>query len=140
MVRPPVAAARPVFLNPLKVRLPVTATVSLAHRISGILLVLGLPWLVWALSLSLSGERGGGAAGPWLAWLGSMPGRLVLLLLTWALAHHTAAGVRHLLFDAGYATRYRQARTSAWIVHGVALLTTLLAAAALALDAWTAAT
>ncbi len=136
MVHPPATVDRPVFLDPLKVRLPVTATVSLAHRISGILLVLGLPWLVWALSLSLSGER---VAGPWLAWLGSTPGRLVLLLLTWALAHHTAAGVRHLLFDAGYATRYRQARASAWIVHGVALLTTLLAAAALALQAWTAA-
>jgi succinate dehydrogenase / fumarate reductase cytochrome b subunit len=124
----PPTFARPVYLNPLKIRLPVTATVSLAHRISGIVLALCLPMLVFALSLSLNDgaafERG-------LAAVRSLPGRLVLLLLAWALAHHTAAGVRHLLFDAGVGTRYRTARATAWTVHAVALAIALLAGAGL---------
>ncbi|MDA8447388.1 succinate dehydrogenase, cytochrome b556 subunit [Paracidovorax valerianellae] len=115
--------ARPVFLNPFKVRLPVTAIVSLAHRISGMLLVLALPGCVYLLAASLAPD-----ADParWAAALHSVPGRLVTLVAVWSLAHHTAAGVRHLLFDAGYGTNYRKARTTAWAVHGIAIAAVLL--------------
>lgn len=124
----PEAPARPVYLNPFKVHLPVTATVSLAHRVSGVLLLAALPVVLEALQASLAGESGWQRVA---AALGGVPGRLALLLLTWALAHHLAAGVRHLLFDAGIGTRYEQARHSAWAVHAVALGLTGLAAAVL---------
>lgn len=119
---------RPVFLNPLQIDLPVTATASLAHRISGVLLALALPFLVYALSRSLSGPE---EYAELIARLSSVPVKLLLLLLAWALAHHTVAGVRHLLFDAGIGTEWRAARTSAWVVHGLAVLATLVAAGAL---------
>ncbi|HET7865186.1 MAG TPA: succinate dehydrogenase, cytochrome b556 subunit [Burkholderiaceae bacterium] len=122
----PEAPARPVYLNPFKVHLPVTATVSLAHRVSGVLLLAALPVVLEALQASLAGEAGWQRVA---AALGGVPGRLALLVLTWALAHHLAAGVRHLLFDAGIGTRYAQARRSAWAVHAVALGLTGLAAA-----------
>lgn len=129
-LEPPRQDERPVFLNPLKVHLPVTATVSLGHRISGLLLVLVLPLVAYVLHRSLSGEAD---LSGWAAALRSLPGRVVLLLLTWSLVHHTAAGVRHLLFDAGYGTRYRKARQTAWAVHGIAAVVTLVVLAAMAL-------
>jgi len=122
-LEPPRQDARPVFLNPLKVHLPVTATVSLGHRISGLLLVLVLPVVAYMLHRSLAADAD---LSGWASALRSWPGRFVLLLLTWAAVHHTAAGVRHLLFDAGYGNRYRQARRTAWTVHSIAIAVTLL--------------
>lgn len=114
-VRP--SRLRPVDLPITKIRLPVTATVSLAHRISGVLKVPCLPLLAYGLSDSLAGPERFAA---WVSALQSWPGRAFLLVLTWALAHHTAAGIRHLLFDTGIGTRYSQARATAWVVHAVA--------------------
>ncbi len=71
--------------------------------------------------------EGDSASGALRSW----PGRFVLLL-TWAAVHHTAAGVRYLLFDAGCGNRYRQARRSAWTVHGIAIAATLLVLLAMA--------
>lgn len=119
---------RPVFLQPLRIELPVTATVSFGHRVSGLLLALALPFLAWVLALSLRDPAGYGQV---LAGLHSLPVRLVLLLLAWALAHHCAAGVRHLLFDAGIGTTLPAARGSAWAVHGFALAVAALVAGGL---------
>lgn len=119
---------RPVFLDPLKIKLPVTATASLAHRVSGVLLAVALPFLVWALSLSLRESEGYGQVA---AALGRLSVRVILIVLAWALAHHVAAGVRHMLFDAGIGTAWPQARKSAWAVHGFALAVTVLVAVAL---------
>ncbi|WP_119153131.1 succinate dehydrogenase, cytochrome b556 subunit [Caldimonas tepidiphila] len=119
---------RPVFLNPLQTKLPVTATVSLAHRISGALLVLALPFTVAALERSLASAEGYARLA---AVFGHPLMQLLLLLATWSVAHHVAAGVRHLLFDVGVGTRYGASRQSAWAVHAIALLATLAAALAL---------
>lgn len=119
---------RPVFLQPLRIELPVTATVSFGHRVSGLLLALALPFLVWVLALSLRDPAGYGQV---LAGLHSLPVRPALLLLAWALAHHCAAGVRHLLFDAGIGTTLPAARGSAWAVHGFALAVAALVAGGL---------
>jgi len=118
---------RPVFLDVTKIRLPVTATVSLAHRVSGILLVLAMPVLVGFVGRSVRDERGYAQV---LHALQSLPGRVVLVVLAWCLVHHTAAGVRHLLFDAGIGTGYPTARRTAWAVHAIAALAVLAALAA----------
>lgn len=127
--RSPGAVSRPVFLNPLQVRLPVTATVSLAHRISGMLLVAWTPVVIGFLSHSLHDKA---AFIEVLRALRSFPGRVALLVLVWCLAHHTAAGIRHLLFDAGIGTGYAVARRTAWMVHGIAALAVLLSLMAMA--------
>ena len=46
---------RPVFLNLLRIRQPVTAVLSILHRITGVLMVLLLPGLIYLLDLSLRG-------------------------------------------------------------------------------------
>lgn len=121
------SAKRPVFLDPLKISLPVTATASFAHRVSGVLLALALPFLVQMLSLSLRDPEGYAR----VAGLAGGSARPALLVLAWALAHHIAAGVRHLLFDAGIGTSLDAAKKSAWAAHGFALAVTALAAGAL---------
>ena len=45
----------PVFLNLFRIRFPAGAIASIAHRISGVLLFLSLPYLAWLLDLSLQG-------------------------------------------------------------------------------------
>ncbi|HYB51898.1 MAG TPA: succinate dehydrogenase, cytochrome b556 subunit [Burkholderiaceae bacterium] len=77
-------------------RLPLPGVVSILHRISGLLLFLFLPLLLWLFDLSLSSEssfdRLVQLCQGWLS-------RLVLLGLGWALLHHLCAGVRFLLLD-----------------------------------------
>jgi succinate dehydrogenase / fumarate reductase cytochrome b subunit len=98
-------AQRPVFLNLLSIRFPVGAVASIGHRISGVLLVLVLPFAVLALERSLRGE-------PFLALEGWV--RLPAALLAWACAHHLFAGIRHLLTDVGIGASLPAARASAY--------------------------
>lgn len=48
---------RPVFINLLKINLPITGIVSIFHRISGFILFFSFPFLVWLLDRSLGSER-----------------------------------------------------------------------------------
>ena len=74
----------------------ITSTLSVMHRFSGIVLVLGsigLSWWVVAAAL-------GGGAYATTAWLyGSVGGTVVLILWTIALAFHLSNGMRHLFWD-----------------------------------------
>ena len=99
---PPVQkTARPEFRNIglgdiLSYRMPLAALVSILHRISGALMFVLLPLVLWAFHLSLSSAQGFAEVA---AVLGSWPMRLVALVLFWGLAHHLCAGVRHLASD-----------------------------------------
>lgn len=117
--------ARPVFFDLLRIRFPVTAIVSIGHRVSGVVLALFIPVLAYMLQRSLeSAERFSDV----VALLRYLPVRVIIVLLVWALAHHVLAGVRHLLFDVHLGTRLGTARASAWTVFAVELLVLLLAA------------
>lgn len=133
--RPPPAARgsavnpRPVFFDLHRIALPIGAVASFLHRVSGILLVLALaPATLW-FERSLADPAAFESA---RAALGSWPGRAVLLLLAWALAHHVLAGIRHLLMDAGIGAKLADARRSAaWCIAGG-----LVAAFAVLLSGW----
>jgi succinate dehydrogenase / fumarate reductase cytochrome b subunit len=117
-------AGRPVFLNLLHIRLPVTGWVSILHRFSGALLFLAFPLGVWALSVSLSGEAGFRR----MADCAAHPlARLMLVLLLWAFAHHFLAGVRHLALDVHWGVGLRRARQSSVAVLLASGLFALLA-------------
>jgi len=58
--------------------------------------------------------------------LASLPGRLLMLVLVWALSHHLLAGLRHLLLDMEVGIEKSRARASAWVVNIGALLVTAL--------------
>jgi len=72
---------------------------SILNRAAGIAWVGGLVLLVWWLVAAAAGPGAFGAA-QW--FLGSFIGVLVLFGLTLAGWYHTLAGIRHLVWDAGY--------------------------------------
>jgi len=113
---------RPVFLNLLRIRQPVMAVVSIFHRISGVLMILSLPGLVYLLNLSLSHQAGFAQ----VAGLLTSPAlKILAVLLGWALAHHILAGLRFMLLDFDLGIERGAARQSAWLVHVGALSITV---------------
>jgi succinate dehydrogenase / fumarate reductase cytochrome b subunit len=114
---------RPIFLNLLLIRFPVPAIMSIAHRISGFLLVLLLPPLVFLLQLSLAGEAEYRTVADWLL---SISGRAALFLFAWGLLHHFLAGLRYLLLDVDIGVDRPVYRHSAWLVLVAAPLLSLL--------------
>jgi succinate dehydrogenase / fumarate reductase cytochrome b subunit len=112
----------PVFLNLLRIRFPVGAVTSIAHRLSGLLLFLLFPVLVYWLDLSLRDPAGYAEAREWLqcGWV-----RLVSVVIVWSLIHHLFAGLRFLLIDLGIGVERTAAHRSAWAVNGLALLLVL---------------
>ena len=48
---------RPVFLDLARIRLPITAIISIAHRMTGIVLFLSIPFAIYLLGLSLSSQQ-----------------------------------------------------------------------------------
>jgi succinate dehydrogenase / fumarate reductase cytochrome b subunit len=116
---------RPVYLNLLRIHLPVSGWVSILHRLSGALLFLAVPSGVWGLSQSLSDEAGFRRVAE---WIGHPFGKLFLLMLTWAFFHHLFAGLRHLVLDAGWGLELGHARRSSIAVLLAGALVTLLLA------------
>lgn len=119
---------RAVFFNLTQIRMPVGAVTSIAHRISGVLLALGIPFSVYVLDLSLQGPQSYARAQELLA--GSMV-KAGAIAFVWALAHHLLAGVRHLLSDIDVGSRLPSARRSAWTVNAAGVMIAVLAAWAL---------
>jgi succinate dehydrogenase / fumarate reductase cytochrome b subunit len=118
-----VTDSRPVYLNLLKIRQPVTAVLSIFHRLSGVLMVLLLPGLVYLLNLSLSNQAGFAQVA---GLLDSVPVKVIAVFICWAFAHHLLAGLRFLILDFDVGVERRVARQTAWLVHAAAALAALL--------------
>lgn len=89
-------------------RLPAAGWVSILHRVSGALMFVLLPFVIWLFDTSLKSElsyerlkdvfNAGGLWGiPGVFW------KLVALALIWSLVHHLIAGLRHLWMDLSHA-------------------------------------
>lgn len=113
----------PIYLNLFRIRFPVGAVTSIAHRISGVLLFLCFPLLVYLLDLSLQGPDGFAAA---VSWLQSCWVRLASVAVAWSVIHHLLSGIRFLVIDTGVGVRLESARLTAWGVNISALLLTLV--------------
>jgi succinate dehydrogenase / fumarate reductase cytochrome b subunit len=94
------AARRPLSPHLQIYRPMLTMMMSIAHRITGAALYFGTLLLAWWLIAASSDAKSFETA----AWVfSSWIGQLVLFGYTWALFHHLLGGVRHFLWDAGYA-------------------------------------
>lgn len=79
-------------------RLPLTGMISIAHRIAGVFLVLGLPLFAFVLYAIASGEVA------YLSMQGTMAfwaSKLIYWGVIYALFFHLCHGLRHLIWDAG---------------------------------------
>ena len=84
-------------------RLPLAGWVSILHRISGALMFLLLPFIIWMCDTSVSSEISFARfKQAFNAGVGFVPGwflKLVALALIWAFVHHLIAGARHLYME-----------------------------------------
>lgn len=115
--------ARPVYLDLLRIHLPISGWVSILHRISGVLLFLAIPLSVYLLERSLQGPQGFAEVAQ---LLGHPVMMLVGVLLVWSLLHHLLAGIRFLLLDLDLGGDAAQARATARWVLAAALVATVV--------------
>lgn len=123
-VKKAVNSKRPVNLDLRTIKLPVTAYTSILHRISGVILFLGIAVLLFALDKSLSSEEGFEQV---KACLTSPLAKLVIWGLLSALLYHLVAGVRHLVMDAGVGETLEGGKRGSKIVIAIAVVLIVLA-------------
>ncbi len=87
-------------------RWPLAALVSGMHRISGLIMFLLLPFIIWLFDTSLSSEYSYARfTSLFSVGVAGVPGglfKLVALGLIWAYLHHIIAGLRHLWMDVSH--------------------------------------
>lgn len=119
------SAKRPVYLDLLRLYLPLPGWVSILHRLSGLLLFALLPLGVWGLTVSLHSPRGFDALA---ALAASALGRLAMVGLFGVFVFHLLAGLRHLAMDAHRGLERQAALRSAQAVVAASIVAALLLA------------
>ena len=114
--------------NPLSPHLQIyrwhiSSLLSITHRISGIINLLGLILIfLWLLFLS-TGESNYEV---FLLSINSFFGKFILIGLTWSMSFHILSGIRHLAWDLGYGFEINTANISGLIVIVSSLILTVI--------------
>jgi succinate dehydrogenase / fumarate reductase cytochrome b subunit len=114
-------------------RLPAAGIVSILHRVSGVLMFVLMPLIIWMFDTSVSSEISfarfraafnTGATGVLL--------KLIALALIWAYLHHFIAGVRHVWMDVSHKAVSKQfGASSAKVTLAVSVALTVILGAKL---------
>nr|WP_315596990.1 succinate dehydrogenase, cytochrome b556 subunit [uncultured Cupriavidus sp.] len=120
--------ARPEFRNIgiaqiSRYRLPWAGKVSILHRVSGALMFLLLPFVLYLFEQSVTSEL---SFAKFSALLSNGFVKLVILALIWGYLHHFCAGIRFLLLDVHVGVTKPASATSAKLVLVISLLLTLI--------------
>ena len=112
-------------LQIIRYRLPAAGVVSILHRVSGAMMFLLLPFILYLFDLSITSEISfdylKGFTSHWFV-------KLLILAVSWGYLHHFCAGIRHLIMDAHIGLSKEEARKSAHMVFIVSVPLTLLVA------------
>jgi len=103
-------------------RLPLTALLSITHRVTGVILALGSIVLVWILAAAANSASYYEAMIPHLQ---SWYGQLFLLGFIFSLYLHFCNGLRHLFWDAGYGFELETVDLTAKLAIVLALVLTV---------------
>ncbi len=114
---------RPKNLNLLTIRFPIPAIVSILHRISGVILFLLIPFMLWALNLSLSSPNDFDNLH---LFLSSPLMKLFLWSFLSAFIYHFFAGIRHLLMDVQVGDELKSGRLSAKLTMAISIVFIIL--------------
>jgi len=117
-------------------RLPAAGIVSILHRVSGVLMFLLMPFIIWMFDTSVTSEYSFARfKAAFNSGLGFVPGwfvKLVALALIWAYLHHFIAGLRHLWMDVSHAAVSKEfGKSSAVVTLALSVLLTLVLGAKL---------
>jgi len=115
-------------------RLPPAGKVSILHRISGVLMFVLMPFIIWMFDTSVSSEisfarfRAAFNAGLW--FVPAFVVKLVALALIWAFLQHFIGGLRHVWMDMSHPSMSKEAgtRSAQFTLIATALLTVVLGA------------
>lgn len=124
------------LVDATKYRLPPAGWVSILHRVSGVLMFVLLPFVIWMFDASVTSEvTYEQFAMVFSHGTASLPGwlfKLVALALLWAYLHHFIAGLRHLWMDLSHKAVTRQwGQTSAVATLAASLVLTVVLGAKL---------
>ena len=115
-------------------RLPLAGIVSILHRVSGAIMFVLMPFIIWMFDTSISSEISfakfksafnvGMLGIPGFLW------KVAVLALIWAFLHHALAGLRHLWSDTHHSAVTKSfGKTSALVTLVVSIgLTVILGA------------
>jgi succinate dehydrogenase / fumarate reductase cytochrome b subunit len=116
-------------------RLPPAGIVSILHRISGAIMFVLMPFIIWMFDTSVSSEISFARfTSAFNIGVGFIPGwfvKLVALAIIWAYLHHFIAGVRHIWMDVNHAVSKEFGRSSALVTLALGSVLTLALAAKL---------
>lgn len=114
---------RPVNLDLTTIKFPLPAIVSILHRISGVILFLLIPLLIWILDNSLFSENSFDTV---QAYANMWSVKLLIWFSMSALIYHLFAGIRHLLMDTGCGETLPAARKSAKVTIVLTVIVMIL--------------
>ena len=100
-----------------------TSITSILTRITGNALIVASLMITWWFVAAATGPNAFATAD---AVLNSWFGKLVFLGSIWALWYHTFAGIRHLIWDAGYGLDVTTAERLGWACIGGSVVLTIL--------------
>jgi succinate dehydrogenase / fumarate reductase cytochrome b subunit len=104
-------------------RWPITMTMSILHRATGVAMSVGFIVLAgWLFDAAMGAET----YAAMLSYLDTMVGKLLLMGWSFAFFFHLANGVRHLVWDSGRGFEKTTANASAWFVLLLAIVLTAL--------------
>ncbi|MEY4756454.1 MAG: hypothetical protein RJA34_1352 [Pseudomonadota bacterium] len=116
-------------------RLPAAGIVSILHRVSGVLMFLLMPFIIWMFDVSVSSEisfsRFTSAFGQGIGFAPGWFVKLTALALIWAYLHHFIAGLRHLWMDINHAVSKEFGKSSAVVTLTLSVGLTLILGAKL---------
>jgi succinate dehydrogenase / fumarate reductase cytochrome b subunit len=117
-------------------RLPLAGLVSILHRISGAIMFILMPFIIWMFDTSISSEISFAKfTSTFNVGMLGLPGfiwKLVALALIWAYLHHFIAGLRHLWMDISHAAVSKEfGKSSAVFTLAVSIGLTLVLGAKL---------
>ena len=100
-------------------RLPLSGLISILHRVSGAILFLLLPFVLYLLDKSLRSEI---SFTLFKDTLSHWYVKLIVLVLLWSYLHHFCAGIRHLVMDVHVGVDKDSGRQTAAAVFVVSLV------------------
>jgi len=101
----------------------ITSTLSIIHRMTGVVNALGALLMAWWLVALAGGES---SYAQFTAVAGSVPGQIALFAFSATLVYHLLNGVRHLFWDIGWGLEIPQAYRSGYTVIILATALTAL--------------
>ena len=99
----------------------ISSLVSITHRITGIINIIGITFICLLVSLLILGENNYEMIN---LFLSSMIGKFIILGLTWSFSFQILSEIRHLIMDLGYGFDLKVTKiTGLFVIIGSIVLT-----------------